>query len=190
MSDNTDVDVMQAAGGREAEPSQVADVPDPDGGTRDLPEAAEKAPWEREGEEFDPAKAWSLIQNLRKEKTELTQKNRAYEDEKLTEQEKAQRDLKEAQDQLAKVQQDKAWAEARARYPQLKDEDFDLIGAGTPEQITDKAAKLAARIDAQAASDADSRTINPLLRAQPTGGSDPTKAGSDKDWLREAMYNK
>ena len=46
-----------------------------------------RAPWEREGQQFDPATAWKLIQNLREENGtlkhkngELADKNRAYEE--------------------------------------------------------------------------------------------------------------
>ena len=149
-------------------------------------EAKQQPPWERNGEDFDPEKAWHLIENLRHEKEDLAQKNRAYEDEKLTARQKADRDLKEAQDRLAQVQAKAAWAEARAKHPCLSEEDYDLIGAGTPEQIADKAAKLAERIEAQAASDAGRKPTNPVLRANPTGGNDPT-ASKSKDWVRDAL---
>ncbi len=151
-------------------------------------EAKQQAPWERNGEDFDPEKAWHLIENLRHEKEDLAQKNRAYEDEKLTARQKADRDLKEAQDRLAQVQAKVAWAEARAKHPCLSEEDYDLIGAGTPEQIADKSAKLAARIEAQAASDAGRKPTNPVLRANPTGGNDPT-ASKPKNWVRDALEN-
>lgn len=151
-----------------------------------LEDAKQQAPWERNGEPFDPEKAWHLIENLRHEKEDLAQKNRAYEDEKLTARQKADWDLKEAQDRLAEVQAKAAWAEARAKHPCLSEEDYDLIGPGTPEQIANKAAKLAARIEAQAASDAGRKPTNPVLRANPTGGSDPT-ASKSKDWVRDAL---
>lgn len=156
-------------------------------------DSGQKPPWERDGEEFSPEKAWKLIENLRADNTKLKESNdsssaklREIEDAKLTEQEKLQRDLKEAQEQLADVNRAKAWAEARAKYPQLTEQDFDLIGAATPEEITDKAAKLAARLDAQAVSKTDSNHINPLLRADPTGGTDPTSKKTD-DWMRSAL---
>jgi hypothetical protein len=156
-------------------------------------DSGQKPPWERDGEEFSPEKAWKLIENLRADNTKLKESNdsssaklREIEDAKLTEQEKLQRDLKEAQEQLADVNRAKAWAEARAKYPQLTEQDFDLIGAATPEEITDKAAKLAARLDAQAVSKTDSDHINPLLRADPTGGTDPTSKKTD-DWMRSAL---
>ena len=145
-----------------------------------------------------PGEGWKLIENLRADNTKLKTANetantklREIEDVKLTEQEKLQRDLKDARQQLAEVNMAKAWAEARAKYPQLAEQDFDLIGGGTPEEITVKAAKLAARIDAQAAANGGQENINPLRRtpAEPSGGTDPTSAPS-KDWLRDAMVDK
>lgn len=47
-------------------------------------------PW---GDDFDADKAWKLVQHLREENKGLKDKNRAYEDEKLSEREKADRDL-------------------------------------------------------------------------------------------------
>ncbi len=87
--------------------------PDTDGG--------QKPPWERDGEEFSPEKAWKLIENLRADNAKLKTSNessnaklREIEDAKLSEQEKLQRDLKEAREQLADVNRTKAWAEAHA----------------------------------------------------------------------------
>ena len=117
---------------------------------------AQTPPWERDGEEFDPQKARTLIQHLRDDNAKLKAANetsgarlREIEDAKLAEHERLERDLKEARKRLAAVNTAKAWAEARAKYPQLTERDFDLIGAGTPEDVIAKAAKLAARIPAQ-----------------------------------------
>ena len=57
-----------------------------------------------------------------------------------------------------------------AEHQCLTKEDFDLIGAGSPQEVREKAAKLAARLDAQAVSKTDSNHINPLLR--------PTRPGA------------
>lgn len=162
--------------------------PDADGG--------QKPPWERDGEEFSPEKAWKLIENLRADNLKLKTTNesnasklREIEDAKLSEQERLQRDLKETREQLASVNTAKAWAEARAKYPQLTEEDFDLIGAGTPEEITAKAAKLAARIPVQDTQDAARQAIIKSERRKPlTGGSDP-KHSASLDWLRD-VFNK
>ena len=183
MADEADPVKSSAQQDAEQDQTQQTQQEDQQGGHD---EAKQQPPWERNGEDFNPEKAWHLIENLRHENEDLAQKNRAYEDEKLTARQKADRDLKEAQDRLAQVQAKAAWAEARAKHPCLSEEDYDLIGAGTPEQIADKAAKLAARIEAQAASDAGRKPTNPVLRANPTGGNDPT-ASKSKDWVRDAL---
>ncbi|RSX53946.1 hypothetical protein D2E25_0252 [Bifidobacterium goeldii] len=160
-------------------------------------DGGQKPPWERDGEEFNPEKAWNLIQHLRDDNSKLKSVNettsaklREFEDAKLTEQEKMQRDLKEVREQLASVNVEKAWAEARAKYPQLTQQDFDLIGAGTPEEIADKAAKLAARIPAQDTENAARQAIIESERRKPlTGGSDPHHSDGG-DWLRDALTNK
>jgi hypothetical protein len=150
-----------------------------------------QAPWEREGQQFDPATAWKLIQNLREENGtlkhrngELADKNRAYEDAKLTETERTQRDLDEANQKIARLEADNAWAQALAAHPALKPEDRELVGDGTPEQIEARAAKLATRYAAQAATNANG---NPFNRAHPTGGTDPTIPPRHSDWMREAL---
>ncbi|MFQ7492227.1 MAG: hypothetical protein ACLRL4_00240 [Bifidobacterium bifidum] len=145
------------------------------------------------GEEFSPEKAWNLIRNLRADNAKLKEsddakavKLREIEDANLSEKEKADRDLKEAREQLDAIRTQKAWAEAMAEHQCLTKEDFDLIGAGSPQEVREKAAKLAARLDAQAVSKTDSNHINPLLRADPTGGTDPTSKKTD-DWMRSAL---
>lgn len=161
MADETIEDQNQNAG-------------DPGAQTPSDADGGQKPPWERDGEEFSPEKAWSLIQHLRddnsKLKTESASVNaklREFEDARLTEQEKLQRDLKEAREQLASVNMARAWAEARAKHPSLTEQDLDLIGGGSPEEVMDRAAKLAARLDAQAA--ANAKPTTPIVRATPTG---------------------
>ena len=60
---------------------------------------ADKAPWEKNGEEFSPEKAWNLIRNLRADNAKLKEsddakavKLREIEDANLSEKEKADRD--------------------------------------------------------------------------------------------------
>lgn len=153
--------------------------------------AEPKAPWERDGETFDPEKAWKLIQNLREEKEQLSTRNRALEDEKLTKQQRMERDLNEANEKIKAYETRTAWAEAKAAHPMLSDDDLNFIGAGSPEEIKDKAAKLAARLEAQAAANPvnqmEPNASNPMLRPQPTGGNDPTTGDGGNDWLRSAL---
>lgn len=166
----------------------------------DQPEAEKKAPWEESGEEFSAEKAWNLIQNLRSdreslkaERDDFAGKVKSIEDEKLTEQERIKRDLDEARGQLAQVNQEKAMAQALADHSELTKEDFDLIKGDTPEEVADKAAKLAARYASQAQAQAKSTNpaaaLNPLLQATPKGGNDPS-AAKNHDWLREALNQK
>ncbi|MDY4677594.1 MAG: hypothetical protein SO360_01840 [Bifidobacterium tsurumiense] len=166
-----------------ANAAQASQEPEPDQNNQG-DGSKDKAPWEREGEEFNPEKAWKLIQNLKAEKQALAEKNRAFENEKLSEQERTQRDLDEANAKLAQTLMAQAIAEARAEHPQLTEEDFELIGAGSPDEVKAKAAKLAERLEAQAAS--QTKQINPIMRSTPRGGSDPTSAPS-KDWLRDIL---
>lgn len=145
-----------------------------------------KAPWT--AEDFDPEKAWNLVQNLRKENSESKAKVKAFEDEKLTAQEKADRDLKEAQEQLAGLQRDKALAEARAKHPVLSDDDMQFLGSGSPKEIEERAAKLAARLEQAQAASQGNQHINPMSRMPLTGGTDPTVQKS-KDPLRDMLNN-
>lgn len=156
--------------------------------------AEPQAPWERDGETFDPEKAWKLIQNLREEKEQLSTKNRALEDEKLTKQQRMERDLNEANEKIKAYETRTAWAEAKAAHPLLTDDDLNLIGAGSPEEIKDKAAKLAERLEAQAASvsknnQTEPDASNPMLRPRPTGGNDPTGGNGKTDWIRDGFNN-
>ncbi|WP_026645556.1 hypothetical protein [Bifidobacterium sp. AGR2158] len=145
----------------------------------------EQSPWEKAGEQFDPEKAWNLVQHLREENKGLKERNRAYEDERLSDKEKAERDLAEAREQLERVKAERTLAQIRAKYPQLTDGDMDFLGSGTPEELNARAAKLAARFDAAKASAGPEGNINPLRR-RPSGGTDPTKP-RHTDWIRDAL---
>lgn len=177
-------------------PPEPAAPTGPQEPAQDAKPGTDTPPWERDGQDFSPEKAWSLIRHLREDNQRLktagetsAAKLREYEDARLSETERLQRDLREARQQLADTARAQAWAEARANHPCLTADDLELIGGTTPEQIKANAARLAARIDAQAASHADQNTINPLLRAKPTGGTDPTD-GERTDWARRVLTDK
>lgn len=83
-------------------------------------EAASTPPWERDGVDFDPAKAWNLIQNLRADNAKIKEANdsyksqlKTYEDEKLSETERLQRDLEEARQTIAVYKKEQAQAALR-----------------------------------------------------------------------------
>lgn len=156
-------------------------------------ESANTPPWERDGVDFDPAKAWNLIQNLRADNAKIKEANdgyksqlKTYEDEKLSETERLQRDLEEAHQTIANYKKEQVWASIKQAHPILTDEDKALIGEGSEEAMTARAAKLAARLEqAQAAL----REAAPQpIRHPLTGGTNPATASST-DWLRDAMTN-
>ena len=144
----------------------------------------EPKPWEKDGQPFDPERAWNLVQHLREENKGLKEKNRAYEDEKLTEKEKADRDLAETRAQIEQLRTEKTLAEIRAKYPALTADDMEFLGTGSPEELEQKAAKLAARLKTAAPSEPEH--LNPLRR-QPSGGIDPTGNGKPRDFIRDAL---
>lgn len=164
-----------------------AQTPDTTGTTGgNQPEsAAEPKPWDKDGEPFDPERAWKLVQHLREENKGLKDKNRAYEDEKLSDKEKADRDLAEARAELEKVRQERTLARIRAKYPALTDEDMVFLGSGSEAELMERAGKLAARIGSTKPD--EPKHVNPLLR-DPKGGTDPT-AAHHTDFIREAILN-
>lgn len=77
---------------------------------------------------------------------------KTYEDEKLSETERLQRDLEEAHQAIANYKKEQVWVSIKQAHPILTDEDKALIGEGSEEAMTARAAKLAARLEqAQAA---------------------------------------
>ena len=126
---------------------------------QEVQEAVSTPPWERDGVDFNPAKAWNLIQNLRADNAKIKEANdsyklqlKTYEDEKLSETERLQRDLEEAHQTIANYKKEQVWASIKQAHPILTDEDKALIGEGSEEAMTARAAKLAARLEqAQAA---------------------------------------
>ncbi|RSX46113.1 hypothetical protein [Bifidobacterium castoris] len=170
MADNQNDDPEQDGTGTGAQPDPAASEPQ-----------EPQNPW---GDDFDADKAWKLVQHLREENKDLKDKNRAYEDEKLSEREKADRDLAETKAELDRLRLAKTLAEIRAKHPSLSEEDMEFLGSGSPEELEAKAAKLAARLK-PAAPDGPEH-LNPLRR-QPTGGIDPTGNGRPRDFIREAL---
>lgn len=146
--------------------------------------ATEPKPWERDGQPFDPERAWNLVTHLREENKDLKEKNRAYEDAQLSEKEKADRDLAETRAQIEQLKVEKTLAEIRAKYPDLTEDDMVFLGSGSPEDLEAKAAKLAARL--KSAAPHEPEHLNPLRR-QPSGGTDPTGGSAPHDFIREAL---
>lgn len=153
-------------------------------------------PWGSD-EEFDPERAWKLIQNLRSESAdakskaqkvaELEAQIRSLEDANLTDAEKAERDLEEARDHAQSLAVENAVLRAGVDY-KLSAEDIELLGEqlqGIPAgDVPERAAKLAARLGAGTPTKPLSARPQEALR----GGADPiTPINTQGDWLREAL---
>lgn len=108
-------------------------------------------PWERDGQPFDPERAWNLVtslrgerETLRAEREQLASEVSQFRNAQLTD---AQR-LEQERDAL-RAERDQAASEAiRLRVAVrhgLTEEDFDLLGTGTEEEIDARAQRLVER---------------------------------------------
>ncbi|HLR96541.1 MAG TPA: hypothetical protein VK053_18600 [Jiangellaceae bacterium] len=168
-----------------ATPDEAAGQADADAKTEPTP------PWGSD-EEFNPERAWSLIQNLRgelattKEKAaaaaDLEAKVREYEDAKLSDEERNTRDLEEAREKTAALATENALLRAAVEHG-LSDEDLELLQDVPAEAIPERAAKLAARLGAGTPPKPPAARPSEALR----GGADPTTPTKSGDWLREAL---
>lgn len=118
-------------------------------------------PWERNGEQFDPEKAWNLIQSLRNENGTLKSDREAlqgkvteFEQQGLTEVEKltnrattAEQERDTAAGELVRLQvalNNGLIAEKDGKF--VLDEDaMKLLGTGTAEELEERAKLIAAR---------------------------------------------
>lgn len=151
-------------------------------------------PWGSEAD-FDPAKAWNLIQNLRgdvekakargAEADDLQAKIREYEDAKLSDQERADRDLEDQRTAAANLASENALLKAVIAHPELTADDIELLHGIPSEAVEERAAKLAARLGAGTPQKPLTNRPSEALR----GGADPTKPATSggTDWLRSAL---
>lgn len=113
-------------------------------------------PW---GDDFNPEKAWDKIQkanreaaNLRKRVITSEQQKQLDEYTNLVEASKSEAQRKDEAAQAATTERDEARAEATRYRIALRhgitEEDFDLLGSGTEEQIEARATKVAAKNEA------------------------------------------
>lgn len=111
--------------------------------------SAEKPPWEKDGEEFDAARAWKLIQNLRAENTKLKEKPEAEPtkaSEEPTKEEKPQEDSNlSAELDAAKLENLKLRALASAG---LDLDLLDFIPGSDSESIEENIKTLKSKFDA------------------------------------------
>ncbi|ACV09805.1 hypothetical protein [Jonesia denitrificans] len=157
-----------------------------DAPAQDAPTPTEPAPTPPWGsdEDFNPEKAWKLIENLRAESKDAKSKVKAFEDAQLTAAEKAERDLQELRSNYETAQLTNARLQALVDNPSLKAEDLELIAGSTAEEIQANAAKLAERLGSGIPAAPPTNKPQPVLR----GGADPvTNTAEPVDWLRAAL---
>lgn len=142
----------------------------------------EKPPWEKDGEEFDAARAWKLIQNLRAENTKLKEKPEVESTkvpEEPTKEEKPQEDAKTSEDSKLSAELDAAKLEnLKLRALASAGLDLDLlefIPGSDSESIEENIKTLKSKFDA-----GESKKSFPVNPAQ--GGK--SDSNPKEDWLK------
>lgn len=142
----------------------------------------EKPPWEKDGEEFDAARAWKLIQNLRAENTKLKEKPEVESTkvpEEPTKEEKPQEDVKTLEDSKLSEELDAAKLEnLKLRALASAGLDLDLlefIPGSDSESIEENIKTLKSKFDA-----GESKKSFPVNPAQ--GGK--SDSNPKEDWLK------
>lgn len=147
--------------------------------------SAEKPPWEKDGEEFDAARAWKLIQNLRAENTKLKEKPEVESTkapEEPAKEEKPQEDTKtpeDSEDSKLSAELDAAKLEnLKLRALASAGLDLDLlefIPGSDSESIEENIKTLKSKFDA-----GESKKSFPVNPAQ--GGK--SDSNPKEDWLK------
>lgn len=158
----------------------------------------EPPPW---GDDFDPARAWHTIQSLREKEKELSkrpvltdaQQQQLAEYDRLVQASKSEEQRRE--EAVANAQREAEMARAEAiRYKAaathaIPADHFDLLGTGTEEEITARAAKLSALLAAQAAAQqapATAPTSRPVEQMRP--GATPGQQLNEDDAVYAALF--
>jgi hypothetical protein len=143
---------------------------------------AQTPPWGSD-EEFNPEKAWQLVQNLRADKDKLTTKVTDYERSVQEAEDAKKDDLTKALDKVTAAEKRAAEAErqlivakALRDHPELSEiEDVeDFLTGETAEEIEAKAVRLAAgRKPAEPKQDPSRRPRSALVPGHSTSEADP-----------------
>ncbi len=113
-----------------AEPQQQPEQRDP----KDM------SPWEREGVDFDPEKAWKLLKNTRKDLEAAKSRVSEFEQERMSEVEKANARAEAAEKALAQKDKDLL----RHRIAAEKGVPAELLSGDTEDEIAERASQLLA----------------------------------------------
>jgi hypothetical protein len=177
-----------------SEPTPEAQAPEAQ--VADDQQAAEAPPW---GDDFDPEKAWKLVQNLRADKEKLSsrpaltpqQQQQLDEYNRLVEASKSEAQRQQEALEAANREAETARAEAiryrAAATHGLSAEHFDLLGSGTEEEVSARAEKIAALLAAQAGpAPATAPQTRPVEQLRP--GATPGEAESADDVLYKQLF--
>lgn len=154
----------------DAKPDDKGGVDDKGGDAKPDAKPDGKPPW---GDEpFDPDRAWKLIQELRSDKDQLKTERESlktkvseHERAQMSEKERAESERDEARQERDAARLELLTLRMAVKY-QLDEDDLDLLGTGTEEEIEKRAKRLAERA---AGSKPPSRKPSERLR----GGKDP-----------------
>lgn len=156
------------------------------------PEA--QPPWEKDGQPFDPDRAWNLIQTLRSEKQQTAAerdtfktKVTEFERSQMTEQQRLEQERDSSRQERDAARSDATRLRMALKY-QLAEDDLDLLGEGTDEQIEGRAKRLAERAATAPTSPVSRR---PTERLRP-GSGDPAATPEETDLkkLGERMFSR
>ena len=159
--------------------NQQPNQPDPTKASDQTP------PWGKD-EDFDPARAWSLIQNLRTERDGFKTKVSEYDTERQQREDAEKTELQKLQDKLAAAEKigserERALIVAKTlrKYPELEDLE-DLLTGETEEEIVAKAERLAKRGKGDEQQGTDPLTGRPRTALTP-GHNAPDESQFDPD---------
>lgn len=158
------------------------------------PAETQTPPW---GDDFDPARAWHTITSLREREKELSrqvltpeQREQLAEYGSLVEASKSEQQRKDEALAATAKERDEARAEALryrvAAMHGIGSDDLELLGAGSEEQLTARAQRIAALRNAAAVPPATPLPKRPTEQLQP--GATPAADKSEEDQLYEALY--
>lgn len=145
------------------------------------PQGGDVPPW---GDDFDPARAWHTITSLREREKELMKAPRMSEEQqqqiaeyqRLVEASKSEEQRREEAVAAAQQERDQSRAEAtRLRVAirhGISEDDFDLLGSGTEDEINARAERIAAKNKAAADAAAQLAALPP-----PPGAPAPRRPG-------------
>lgn len=136
-----------------------------------------RPPWGSK-DDFDPDRAWNLIQNLRNDLDKKSQKLDTIERSQESEQQRLERERDEALKSRDSTSVELARMRAALKHG-LDDDDLDLLGTGTDDEIDERAKRLAERIGTTKKAPASRRP-----REQMRGGGEP-EAEPDETDLRK-----